>query len=165
MLSVAQTKKPPTTHSRAWKKRCKQLPKRRPCWEILQKSSLLFMSTQLSRTSLSGHQISWDGKWSWAWSWVHQWHSMPAFVSQRFPNFCCQMCVILPVVSPHSGPGCSAHQNSSHPTSSKLTLVSHGHMPLDVFALGVRRECVKIKPAYPLGVAQLCGGLSSPGMD
>lgn len=58
-----------------------------------------------------------------------------------------------------------ASQNNSHPTSSKLTLVSHGHMPLDVFALGVRRECVKIKLAYPFGEVQLCGGLTSPRMD
>lgn len=44
---------------------------------------------------------------------------MPVSVSQRFPNFCCQAWVILSVASPHSGPGCSARQNSLHPISSK----------------------------------------------
>ena len=90
---------------------------------------------------------------------------MPVSVSQRFPNFCCQVLVILLVASPHSGPGCSACQNSSHPTSGKLTLVSHDHMPFDVFALSVKRERAKIKPAHPHVLVQLCGVLSSPGMD
>lgn len=90
---------------------------------------------------------------------------MPVLVSQRFPNFCCQVLTILPVAVSCSGPRCSVCQNRSHRTSSKLTLVSHVHMPLDLFALGVRKEGVKIKPANLLGVVQLCGDPSSPGMD
>lgn len=119
----------------AREKRCKQLPRRRPCWEVFQKDFLLLVSVQLSRPSLSGRWISWDGK-----SLDQKMSLMPAFVSQMFPHFCCQVCMILPVVSPCSGPGCSACQNSSHPTSSKLTLVNHGHVPLAVFALGWERN-------------------------
>lgn len=110
-----KTKQTSQPHALAWKKRYKQLLRRRPYWETLQKGSLLFISMQPSRTFLSGHQTSWDGNWSCPEVELNASIYKPEFFKLLLPG-----CLTLLVRSPHSGPGCSAHQNNPRSTAEHL---------------------------------------------
>lgn len=80
-------------------------------WETLQKGSLLFISMQPSRIFLSGHQTSWAGKW-----YCPEVDLNASVYRPESPNLCCRVYLTHPVMSPHPGPGSSAHQSGSRST-------------------------------------------------